>query len=139
MTDTPKKPKEQPKPLTATERIAALDMQRFAGNGYIIAPPAEITRASALAWMQRVSEAGSAGDVEIAWTKGVQDIYIKRELRNAYDALHNAAGKRYHVIELQAAAEQEAERTAWLERTRKANRAQSIARLQSDIARLKAN
>jgi hypothetical protein len=136
MTDAPKK---QPKPVipaqagtTATERIAELDMRRFKGGGYIIAPPAEMTRQSARVWLEQVAEAGSSGDVEIAWVKGVQDIYIKRELANVYEALKNAAGKRYYELEKQAAAEHEAQRT------RKANRARSIAKLQADIAKLKA-
>jgi hypothetical protein len=135
MTDAPKK---QPRQPTATERIHELDLQRFKGNGYIIAPPAQITVQSAKAWLEQVAELGSDGDVEIAWVKGVQDIHIKEALLNTYEALRAAAGKRYYMLLQQAAAENEAQRQAWLERTRKANRARSIAKLQADIAKLKA-
>ena len=122
---------------TATERLAAIKAHEFANNGLLVPMPAEITRQSVLAWLRAIAEIGGPGHVEIAWHR-VQDGYIKNDLRNQYEQICIEAGRRYLPLVERAAAEQAAERAAYLERTAKADKARRIARLEAEVAALKA-
>lgn len=128
-------PRREP---TATDLIEALAARRMAGNGYIIPPPGEVTLKTAKEWLSQVAEAGSAGDVEIAWVRGIQNIHIKNGLAHEYERLRSVAGARHAGLEIEAAAERRVEHQAWVERTKAANLKRDIAAAEARLAALKA-
>lgn len=134
----PPKVETEKREPTATEQIAALDAKRFLNRGYLVDPPAEMSLAAAHRWLMEVAEVGTAGDVEIAWTHGIQNVYLKEKLRNEYDRLRDVAGQRYGKLLERAAEEQRQEQNASQERARVASRRREIAGLKARLAQLEA-
>lgn len=129
-------PREQEREPTATERLAALNYRRSAGNGYLVAPPEPLTAESFRGWLHAVAEVGSPGDVEIAWHR-CQSAPIKAQLNHVYEALKNTAGIRYSTLMQQAMREQAAE-SAWAEsRAEKVRIVRAIAEHEIAIAALR--
>lgn len=126
---------EEPPEPTATERLAALNERRSAGNGYLIAPPEPLTAESFRGWLHSVSEIGSPGDVEISWHR-CQNAILKGHLNNEYDALRGVAGARYHALERQAEREQDIEHAAAVKRSERARLEREIAKHKKAIAAL---
>lgn len=125
---------------TATEQLAELAERSHACNGLLLPVPVEITRESVKAWLMAIAEIGSPGHVEIAWHRLERYGELKQSMvDHEYAAACNAAARRHHALERRAAAEQEAERVAWLERTRIANRKRDIAQAEARLAVLKAS
>lgn len=123
---------------TATEQLEELAARSHACNGLLVPVPAEITRQSVVAWLQAIAEIGSPGHVEIAWhalNKGA----LKQALHNEYLQIHASAARRYYALEQRAASEREAERAAWLERTKVVRRKREIAEAEARLAQLKAS
>lgn len=139
MTEIKRGPGRPPKPKepTAIERIAALNVRRAAGNGYIIAPPEPLTALSFRAWLHAVAEEGSPGDVEIAW-HFCNNTITKGQLRNEYDALRDAAGRRHHALEAAAERERQAEWAASERLAEMAKTERTIAGHKAEIERLEA-
>jgi hypothetical protein len=139
MTVTRSKPRErQPEQRepTATERIAALNERRAAGNGYIVAPPEPLTAQTFRSWLHSVAEVGSPGDVEVAWHY-CRNPAEKAQLLNWYEeTLRPAAGARYGAIQRQADAEQAAEHAAAVRRRERAQLERDIAQHKASIAEL---
>lgn len=134
----PRKEPEQSKAPTATEQIEALNLRRRDGNGFIVPMPSPMTLGGFREWLHKVAEEGSAGDMEIAWQYGTQNVHWKDKLHNEYVQLAKAAGKRYHALEEQALEEQRQERAAHAERTKIANRQRAIAAAEAKLAALRA-
>lgn len=105
------RPAAEKREPTATERIAALNERRSAGNGYLVAPPEPLTAESFRGWLHAVAEVGSPGDVEIAWHR-CQNAHVKAKLNHVYEALKGTAGIRYSTLMQQAICEQEADHAA---------------------------
>jgi hypothetical protein len=126
---------EEVREVTATERLAALNERRSAGNGYLIAPPEPLTAESFRGWLRSVSEVGSPGDVEIAWHR-CENAILKGHLNNEYDALRCAAGARYHALERQAEREQHVEHAVAVKRSEQTRIEREIAQYKAAIAAL---
>lgn len=142
--------------MTATEQLAALKEREAVTDGYLIPPPANLyealdephscpERSSGLrcccrvrAWLKEVSEVGGGENVDIAWVRGVHDSFVKSRLLGYYEQTRREAGMRHVKLQERAAAEYAAERVAYLERTAKADRERRIARLEAEVAKLRA-
>lgn len=123
---------------TATEQLEALAARSHACNGLLVPVPAEITRQSVVAWLQAIAEIGSHGHVEIAW-HALNNGSLKQALHNEYVQIHAAAARRHYALEQRAAAEREAAYAAYLERTKALNRRREIAKVEAQLAQLKAS
>lgn len=125
--------KAPPKPQTATEKLQALAERRHAGRGYLVPRPVGLTLQSFRAWLKEVAEIGGAGDVEIAWHY-VNNVEWKERLRNEYDQLRAAAGRRHNALVEQAADEERQAKLEWEARTRQIGKEREKAALRARLA-----
>jgi hypothetical protein len=120
---------------TATQQIAALDERRAAGNGFIVAPPERLDAGAFRSWLHAVAEIGHPDDVVIAWHH-CQNAHIKGQLLNEYDALRDAAGRRFHALVAEAERKRQIESAAAAKRAERAAIERRIAALRDEIAGL---